>query len=108
LAWNDGTGTTLIYDGLEAFRSDTGQEMADGEETGLNVDPQLVAAGTGGTLEDADLLGTLGMYRLSQDSPLIDRGVDPRKVDLTLAERDFFGNATPRGAGRDIGVHESR
>lgn len=30
------------------------------------------------------------MYRLREDSPLIDRGVDPAGLDIEPAERDFF------------------
>jgi hypothetical protein len=99
LHWNAGT----TFDSLEAFQRETSQEPH-----GLNVDPQLVAAGTGGTLDDAQLLGSLFMYQLDADSELVDRGVDPNDLGVTLTDRDFYGDQAPQGSARDIGVHELR
>jgi hypothetical protein len=97
-----------MFSSFEAYRLATELETLDDDVTGLNVDPELVAAGSGGTLDDTSLLKTLTMYQLRESSPLIDRGVDLQRLGIEAAERDFFDDAVPAGTARDIGVHEAR
>jgi hypothetical protein len=108
IGWNSGTEEPTLFSSFEAYRTATGVETLDGEPTGLNVDPDLVAAGSGGTLDDTTRLPTLTMYQLSQTSPLVDRGVDLVQLGISAANRDFFGSVAPSGSVRDIGVHELR
>jgi hypothetical protein len=108
IAWNTGTAEPAMFSSFEAYRLATELETLDDDVTGLNVDPELVAAGSGGTLDDTSLLKTLTMYQLRESSPLIDRGVDLQRLGIEAAERDFFDDAVPAGTARDIGVHEAR
>lgn len=108
IAWNSGTNQPAEYASYEAFRAATGAETLDGEATGLAADPQLVAAGTGPTLDDTSRLSSLTMYELRESSPLLDRGADLDRLDIDAARSDFFGRDAPQGRARDIGVHEFR
>ena len=98
----------MRYDSFEAFRSATGAETLAGEATGWSEDPELVRPGAGTTLDDSRRLPTLTVYSLQQLSPLIDRGVDPAKFGVDAGDRDFFGESTPTGRARDVGVSELR
>ena len=103
------------YATLPLFRG-TGQEKIGTTDVGLAVDPQLVNAGSGGTIStiaNSSTLGTsLGAYKLASTSPLINAGLTPTLTGTsgtqagTAAATDFYGNAVPTGA-YDIGVFES-
>lgn len=108
ILWNSGTADTTTFSSFESFRRTTGLETLDGEATGANVDPELVAVGTGATLDDTQRSTSLTMYQLRETSPLIDRGVDLAALGVDAAGRDFFGGDAPAGAARDVGVHELR
>lgn len=108
IAWNTGTAAPVTYDSFDAYRAGTGLETRGGNVTGVYADPKLVAAGSGPTLDDAFMLHTLTMYGLTDDSPLIDRGLEPAEFDVTAAADDFFRRDAPRGEARDIGVYEAR
>jgi hypothetical protein len=89
------------YDSLAAFRA-SGQET----DTGFQGDPQLTDPGNGGTLDDATKLSTLSAYRLLAASPVIDKGVDLKKLGLDPGMHDFYGNVLYCGAGPDVGADE--
>jgi hypothetical protein len=94
------------FGGLAAWRA-TGQETIAGLPSGLSVDPQLTAAGTGGSLGDADLLASLDAYRLRATSPLADAGLDLRLLfGVSTGSSDFFGGQLGQGSGFSIGAHE--
>ena len=93
------------YGSVRAWRSARGQEMLGGLGTGYQGDPQLAAAGMGGTIGNADNLKNLGAYRLRSSSPLINRGV-AQPTFLSGASRDFYGDTLPRGGRYDIGIDE--
>jgi hypothetical protein len=93
------------YGSLATWRAATGQERLGTTETGLSVDPGLVAAGSGPVLGDASLLSTLSQYRLRRDSRVIDAGVPPVSTSTSSAV-DFFGGAVPHGGQHDIGANE--
>jgi hypothetical protein len=107
IAWNTGTDATQ-FSSFEAYRLATKLETVGGDITGANLDPELVAAGSGDTLDDTTRLSALTMYQLRESSQLIDRGVDLQRLGIEAAGRDFFGNAAPAGRARDIGIHEAR
>jgi hypothetical protein len=108
ILWNSGTADATTFSSFESFRLTTRLETLDGEPTGSNVDPELAAEGTGETLDDTRPLTSLTTYQLRETSPLIDRGVDLADLGVDAAARDFFGGDAPRGAARDVGVHEFR
>jgi hypothetical protein len=97
-------GTTFA--GLAAWRV-TGQETVAGVPSGLSVDPQLMAAGGGGSFGDANLLASLDAYRLRATSPLADAGLDLRsRFGISTGTSDFFGGQLGLGAGFALGAHE--
>lgn len=109
--WSSGGAFAIRQDGatygsLDFWRAATGQERDGGVPTGLSVDPALTSPGNGGTIGDADRLGTLSAYKLMSESPLVDVAVDPASWGLTPGPTDFYGTAVPQGAGHDVGAHE--
>ena len=99
----DGTS----YDSLAAWRAATGQERVGGTTVGLNVDPQLVNVGTGGTIANANQLETSTAYRLQSSSPLLDAGLNlSTEFGLNPGSSDFFGTANPQGSGYAVGASE--
>jgi hypothetical protein len=96
------------YESLDAWRAATGQETVNGLPTGLSVDPRLSDLEEGVTLGDALLLPALRSYRLLPDSPLVDAGLDLRKLfGLSVGANDLWRNPIPQGRGYDIGAHEA-
>jgi hypothetical protein len=97
-----------IYTDLTAWRSATGREKLDGTNTGFQVDPKLMNAGDGGTLNDANLLPTLSAYQLQASSPMLDTGLNLPKLGVNVGTRDFYGITVPQGIGFDVGASETR
>lgn len=108
IVWGSGTSRPETFSDFAAYREATGQETRAGEATGVHTDPGLVAAGTGGTLDDTDALTSLRVYQLAEDSPLVDRGIDLTALGIDPGDRDFFAGPAPQGEAADIGVHELR
>jgi len=109
--WDMGLAFQVLWGGhrygsLASWRAGTGQERLNGADTGLQVDPGLVAAGQGGTIGDADRLFTLAAYQLTLTSPLRDQGLALPALGIDPGSRDFYGHPTPQAAGFDIGAHE--
>jgi hypothetical protein len=95
------------YKSLDEWRKATGQEMLNGKPVGMVVNPKLIDIGESITIGDPTKLHTLNAYKLKQDSPLIDVGLDLRSLfGIDPGGRDFFGNPVPQGKGLDIGAHE--
>ena len=95
------------FAGLGTWRA-TGQELLAGSPTGTMADPQLNAAGGGGTLGDANLLASLDAYRLRAGSPAADAGLDLRsRFGLDPGQTDFFGGQLGLNGRFDIGAHEA-
>jgi hypothetical protein len=100
-------GTT--YTGLSNWRTGTGREKLNSTSTGFNVDPKLVNAGGGTTLNDATLLKTLAAYQLQTNSPLLDTGLNlPKLLAINTGTRDFYGTSIAQGPGFDVGACESK
>lgn len=99
-------GTTYLS--LSAWRSATGQEKNGAASTGMAVNPGLVNPGGGGTIGNADLLSTLGAYKLGTNSPMKDAALNLRSLfGLDPGLIDFYGTSTPQGATYDVGAHEA-
>jgi hypothetical protein len=109
IRWGNST-----YSSVSAWRSaETTQERVDLDDNGslddssLNLDPRLTAAGTGGTIGDADGLEAMTAYRLLSDSPLRDTGLDLNtRFGIEPVDLDFFGTAIKQGSGFDLGADE--
>ena len=111
--WSSGYPFRIRHDGttylsLSAWRSATGQEKSGAANTGMNVDPGLVNPGGGGTIGNADLLSTLGAYKLRTNSPMKDAALNLRSLfGLDPGPTDFYGTSIPQGASYDLGAHEA-
>ncbi|HEX8770249.1 MAG TPA: choice-of-anchor Q domain-containing protein, partial [Acidimicrobiales bacterium] len=101
------TWGTTVFNSLASWRSSAGQERVGSSDSGLTLNPQLVAAGGGGTLGDASLLSTLGAYKLQDGSPMIDAGLDLQALfGVATGSRDFYGTVLPQGSGYEVGAFE--
>ena len=93
------------YNSLASWRT-AGMETIGSTNTGLNLDPQLVNAGGGGTLGNATLLSTLTAYQSLPSSPLREAGLDLNALfNLNIGTQDFFGDPVPNGLP-DIGAYD--
>ncbi len=102
IRWGDKT-----YTNLDEWRKATGQERIDGKDVGFEADPQLVNAGGGGTIGDAHKLASLTAYKLKQSSPLIDAGLDIKKLfGIDAGKRDYYGAMIAQGRKFDVGAQE--
>ncbi len=109
--WPTGGSLTMIWAGagytsLSSFRSATVQETYNGAPVGMNVDPNFLAPGVGGTLNNPDLLYTLTAYRLQAGSPMIDAGMWMTTFGTNPGPIDFLDTKTYRGNAYDIGAVE--
>lgn len=81
------------------------QERQGAKILAIHADPRLRAPGTGGTLGNADFLSTLDGYRLEEDSPLGQRGLDLRKeYGIDVGDRGFFGEPVPGDTPPAVGA----
>jgi len=104
----DGAFDIAGYKSLEDWRRATGQEMLNGQPVGLAVDPEVTNLGESPVVGDPATLHTLRAYRLQENSPLIDAGLDLQRLfGIDVGKRDFYGNSIPQGKGYDVGAHES-
>jgi hypothetical protein len=94
------------FTSLSSWRGSKGQEKLNGASTGYQGDPRLVAAGKGGTLNNASNLKALGAYKLQSSSPLINKGVSQPGSLLSVIKYDFYGDSAIKGGKHDIGVDE--
>jgi hypothetical protein len=101
IAWKSTT-----YSNLAAWRTASGQEMLNGAAVGYSVDPQLAAAGAGGTIGNVDLLGNLGAYKLMGTSTMGDQGVNLYQLGLSPGSSDYYGNTIPQGTQYSLGAHD--
>ena len=97
------------YASLAAWRT-AGMETIGTTNIGLNLDPQLINAGGGGSLGNAALLPTLlpalTAYQTEPSSPLREAGLDLNALfDLNTGAQDFYGNPVPDGLS-DIGAYD--
>jgi hypothetical protein len=90
------------YFSLSSWQADTFQEWLG---AGLQVDPQLVAPGEGGTIDNPDQLNTLYAYELAPDSPVIGMGLDLKAYfGIDPGPVDYFGNLLSPSTGFAMGA----
>jgi hypothetical protein len=95
------------YTDLPTFRSATGMEMYSGAPVGSVVDPQLNAAGTGGSINNPDALNTLTAYSPKAGSPMIDTALTLSTLfGVNPGPTDFLGTSIYRGLAYDTGAVE--
>jgi hypothetical protein len=96
------------YTSLPAWRAGTGQEMVGTTPVGINVDPKLTNPGNGEKLTDPTKLSDLNAYKLLDNSPMINAGLDIQALfGINAGSKDFYGNTNKVGGYFDIGAHES-
>jgi hypothetical protein len=94
------------YGSMSAWQSSKGQEKNGSTKTGYQGDPKLMNAGHGGTIGNADKLGSLTAYKLQGSSPLINRGQSQPGTLLSVIKTDFFGGSSLINGRYDIGIDE--
>jgi chitodextrinase len=95
------------YSSLATWRTGTGQETVSAVATGFNLDPKLMNAGLGATLNDANELERMNAYELTSSSPMIGKAYSSAKLGATpVSLQDFNGDALPQGTSYDMGADE--
>jgi hypothetical protein len=107
--WNlSGDQSIAGYMNLEQWARKTGNEMLKGYIAGVYSDPYLVIP-EALTITDPDRINkeTLAGFSLKPGSPLIDHGLDLKKLfNLDVVKKDMIGTSLPQGNGFDIGALE--
>ena len=90
---------------LETWAKQTGQEMIDGQLIGLQADPMLKGPMIPNITDPYELEQLFG-YQLQESSPVIDRGLDIRKIhQIELPDHDFFGRRLVLEDIPEPGIH---
>jgi hypothetical protein len=109
--WSSGAVFSIYWNNSHSYSSlvgwrGAGMETVGTTNVGLNLDPQLVSAGGGGTIGDATLLPTLTAYQSNPGSPLREAGLDLNALfGFNIGAQDFYGNPVPNGLP-DIGAYD--
>ncbi len=97
--WTTGGAFSLkvfakTYSSFSAYVAATGYEKLNGVTVGKNVDPLLNAAGTAGTLNNADLIeASLDAYKLQSTSALRMGGLNLfSNFGIDMGPHDLYGN----------------
>lgn len=97
------------YGSLNAFRAGTGKEIWNAANTGVEGDPGLISAGTGGTIGFGNPLTLLFSYQLSNGALAYNNGLDlATEFGLNIGVQDFYGNPSFSSATQDIGAYETQ
>lgn len=97
------------YPSLEEWANATGQEKVNDKIVGLFADPQITywADANEPRLTDPTKLAQMKVFRLLENSPCIDKGLDLKTLfQIDPGKRDFFGHPIPAGLTFDIGACE--
>lgn len=107
--WNLSGNTEIAgYKNLSEWAKATGNEIVDGNIVGFYADPLLQDPGSC-NLRDPEKISVenLSAFWLKPGSPLIDRGLDLKKLfSLDPGRRDMVGTPIPQENGFDIGAIE--
>lgn len=96
------------YKNVDTWSSASGQELYNGQVTGLHLDPRLESPGNGLTIGDPHRLANLRAYKALPESPLINTAINLKALfGHHPGNQDFYGNSIPEGNDYDVGVHES-
>ena len=91
---------------FEQWAQDNNQEMLNGEIVGMFADPVFVNPGNS-TITDPALMSTVEDYKVLNDSPVIDSGLDLDSIfSINPGTQDYFGNEIKQGRAFDIGVFD--
>jgi hypothetical protein len=96
-----------VYSSVSSWLApETAQERVDLDNDGtldlaaLTVDPRLTNPGAAGTIGNADSLEAMTAYRLLNDSPLRDTGLDLNvRYGIDPGGLDYFGTTIKQGTG---------
>lgn len=94
------------YTSLDQWKNiASGQETSSGLTLAVVLNPLLMNAGSGNTINPADggNLHSLFGYTLNPFSPLVDKAI----TTSNMGSYDFFGNALPSSSNYDIGASEA-
>jgi len=109
--WNlNGDPEIQGYPSLDAWARATGNEILNDTLAGIFANPLIAGAGTL-TVKDPSKINpeSLRGYMPERESPLIDRGLDLRRLfGLDTGDKDILGTVFPHGPGFDIGAMEYR
>ncbi len=108
--WNLSGNTEIAgFKNLSEWAKATGNEIIDGNMVGFYTDPQLQYPGSINLTDPEKLtVENLSAWRLKPGSPLIDRGLDMKKLfSLDPGGRDLVGTSIPLENGFDIGAIET-
>jgi hypothetical protein len=111
--WSSGSTFSIKYSGtnyssLNAWRSATGNEIVNGNNTGFNTDPQLINPGLGGTIGFGNSLNTLNAYKIqSGQSSASNTALDLNTLfGINVGNSDFWGTMLPGGSNNSIGGNQ--
>jgi Right handed beta helix region len=112
--WSIGSTFQIIWYGtkytslLEWLNAVPDQGRVDRKIVEKNVNPKLINAGGGGTINDPFLLDTLKAYMLRSTSTMINTGLDLLSLfGVNPGSLDYYGSSIPQSSGYDIGAHEA-
>ncbi len=98
---------TKVYSSYSAWRTASGQETLNGVDVGLAVNPLVVNAGGGQTINNSHNLTALGAYHLQAGSPVIDKALNLFLLfRIGTGSVDFYGVSVPQNTKFDMGASE--
>ena len=111
--WSSGSTFSIKYSGanyssLSAWRSATGNEIVNGNNTGFSTDPLLTNPGLGGTIGFGNSLNTLNAYKIqSGQSSASNTALDLNSLyGINIGNTDFWGTMLPGGPNNSIGGYQ--
>jgi hypothetical protein len=107
--WNtNGDQRIAGYKNLEEWAGTTGNETINNRVVGMFINPGMLNPGQCSLTDPRKLnIENLSAFSLGKGSPLIDRGIDLKKMfGIEPGAKDITGTTLPQGKGFDIGAVE--
>ena len=110
--WTGSTAVSIYwaysyYSTLSSWRLATGQEIVNGQPSGMAMNPQLTSAGGGGTIDNSNQLNLLTAYQLSNGSQALYMGLNLKSLfGIAMGSNDFYGTVIPQSGGYSLGAAE--